>query len=361
MLGVNRVVLGRIVEQGCRRSADLLLFGGDLVSGYGQRPVDFQTELRSWKQTVLPLAISTPVYTAIGNHDVAVRQWYQHKVGGLRMDRWPYATDSAEVLFAAEFVHPDGAPAHLPDLPPYDETIYTVTRGPVRIIVFNNNYWWTTHHRIDLVGGCPEGYILPGQMEWIQAEVAEAETDPAIRYTLLCAQEPVWPVAGHASDAMWHGGNDARRAKRWNGSEIVDLGPGMIEMRNRFWSIVANASKVAAVLTSDEHNYSRTLIGPSTPVGVPGDDRDGDGTLDAPYSANPDFRLPTWSIVSGGAGAPFYVRDEVPWEEGIAAFSTRFHSVWLTADETGISLTTIALDGSELDHVDDLMAARSSR
>ena len=255
---------------------------------------------------------------------------------------------------------PLGAPTPREGLPPYEETVYAFTHGPLRVSVFNNNYWYTTHDRIPDVGGSPEGYLLSEQIEWIERELERAAADPAVRHVVLCAQEPVWPVAGHAHDAMWHRGENWRRALRHRGDgTFEELGPGIVEVRNRLWALASNQPKVAAFLTSDEHNYSRTLITASTPVGLPArDDRDGDGRLDAPFSPNPDFGPPLWSIVSGGAGAPFYGREPVPWDEGVRAFSTRFHYVVVRADVERIGLTTYDLDGTVLDRVRDLMAVR---
>ena len=359
-LGVNHFVLGSIVRDARRHDPDFLLFAGDLVNGYSQRVVDFVTELRSWKQAVEPFAFDRPVFAAIGNHDVPVRAYYKRKFGGLEMDRWPYATESASALFAQELVMPLGAPTPQEGLPPYDETIYAFTHGPLRVLVLNNNYWYTTHDRIPDVGGSPEGYFLPEQLDWLEAELDRANQDPAVRYVVLCAQEPVWPVAGHAHDAMWHSGNNARRALRYRGDgTFAPLGPGIVEVRNRLWEMASRQPKVAAFLTGDEHNYSRTLITRETPVGLPGrDDRDGDGRLDAPFSPNPDFGPPLWSIVSGGAGAPFYRREDVPWDEGVRAFSTRFHYVVVRADANAISLTAHDLHGAVIDRVDDLMGVR---
>lgn len=359
-LGVNHFVLGSIARAARRHDVDFLLFGGDLVNGYSERVVDFRTELRSWKNAIEPLGIDRAVFSALGNHDVIVRGYYKKGVGGLDMDRWPYATESGEALFAQELVMPLGALAPREGLPPYEETVYAFTHGPLRVIVFNNNYWWSDDERIPDVGGNPEGYVLSEQLEWIEAELQRALDDPAVRHVVLCAQEPVWPVAGHASDAMWHDGNNARRALRHRGDgTFEELGPGIVEVRNRLWTMASRNPKVAAFLTSDEHNYSRTLITRETPVGMPRtDDRDHDGVLEAPFSPNPNFGSPLWSIVSGGAGAPFYGREPVPWDEGVRAFSTRFHYVIVESTQEGISLATYDLDGNMIDRVRDLMGVR---
>ena len=225
-LGVNHFVLGAIARGARRHDVDFMLFGGDLVNGYNLRVDDFRTELRSWKQAIAPLGVDRPVFTALGNHDVTVRGFYKSKVGGLNMDRWPYDTESGEAVFADELVLPTGAPTPRPGLPPYEETIYAFTHGPLRVIVFNNNYWFTTHDRIGDVGGNPEGYLLSEQLEWIERELARAAADPAVRYVILCAQEPVWPVAGHVADAMWHDGKNHRRALRHRGDgTLEELGP----------------------------------------------------------------------------------------------------------------------------------------
>jgi hypothetical protein len=232
--------------------------------------------------------------------------------------------------------------------------VYSFRYGPVCVIAFNNNYWFGTHPAD--YGGAPEGYILDDQFEWIEEELARAETDPAVRYVLLFAQEPVFPCGGHIKDAMWYHGNNNVRAYVVRDGKPAPEPLGIIEVRNKFWKMVSNCSKVAAVLTSDEHEYYRLLITPRTPVGVyPGDDHDGDGVLDA-YSPDPGFGAPAWQVTVGTGGAPYYAREKTPWEPDLITSQSGY--ALIRADAEKISLQFVTSTGQVLDEVDDLMAAR---
>jgi hypothetical protein len=110
----------------------------------------------------------------------------------------------------------------------------------------------------------------------------------------------------------------------------------VIDMRNRFWRIVSAHDKVVAVLFGDEHNYSRTLI---------------DSEVD------PSFERPVWQIVSGGAGAPFYVQDtSVPWAHKVRAFSPVNHYCIFAVEGDRVLLSAHSTAGPVIDRVPDLTA-----
>jgi 3',5'-cyclic AMP phosphodiesterase CpdA len=149
-------------------------------------------------------------------------------------------------------------------------------------------------------GGSPEGYILPEQLDWIRRELKSGETDATVRYIVLLAQEPVFPAGGHSGDAMWYSGNNNVRAyKRDETGEVAPFADGIIDVRNKLWTMISNAKKVALVLGSDEHNYQRMLIDSKTPVGVLSDDSNNDGILnDGRY-----HRIPISDIQPGSLSA----------------------------------------------------------
>jgi hypothetical protein len=360
-LGVNRRVLSRLAVDAYRRGISFFLFGGDLISGFTNSIETFRMQLKSFKQALAPFLYTTPLYSAIGNHESLLHQFDDGSRNGIGMDRWPYRMASAEAVFAQELVQPENGPEPLPGLPPYRETAFTLSYGPVRIIVFNNNYWWTSHNRIAEFGGSPEGYILPEQLGWIERELEKAKSDTTVRYVLLLAQEPVFPGAGHVGDAMWHNGNNNVRAYM-----VKDGGPpqpfpmGIVEVRNRLWELVSRNPKVAAVLGSDEHNYQRLLIDARTPVGVPAlDDRDRNGKLDdGIMSADSAFGLPTWFIISGGAGAPYYTQQRSPWEGSLVRFTAQNHYVLFHADDKRIGCRVYSVNGQLLDEEEDLLKVK---
>jgi hypothetical protein len=62
----------------------------------------------------------------------------------VKVDAMPYATRSSEAIFAGAFTNPVNGPVPSdPRRPTYDESVYTVQYGPVRLISVNNDYWAT--------------------------------------------------------------------------------------------------------------------------------------------------------------------------------------------------------------------------
>ncbi len=358
-LGVNRMILSQIGAAVFRKGAKFLLFGGDMVNGYTDHREDFILQFKAFKQSLFGFLTQRPLYTAVGNHE-ALLHTFRKEDGKdkFRMDKWPYQTESVEAVFANEFVHPENGPDPYPGTPPYRETVYSFTYGNVKFIVINNNYWWTYHNKISEFGGVPEGYILPNQMEWIRQKVNEGDQNPNISYIILMAQEPVFPNGGHVGDAMWNYGNNKRRAYMANdGQNVKPFSKGLIEVRNELWTIVSSSLKVAAVMGADEHAYHRTLISSKTPVGIyPEDDTNGDGRLnDAQFSPNPEFSHPTWYIVGGGGGAPYYVQENTPWSKWVQTFTSHYSYLIFKASHDKIKLEVYSLTGQLLDQVDDLM------
>lgn len=358
-MGHNRRTLSRISEDAHRRGADLLIFGGDLVDGYSDDPEDFRMQLKGWKKSVEGFWRSRPVYTAMGNHEALVNVFDDGTRWGLEMDKWPYGTASAEALFAREFHNPRNGPRPAdPRRPPYAENVYTFQYGPVQFIALNNNYWWTTDDKTDEFGGSPEGYMLDDQLDWMERRLRLAGRDDSVAHVVLFMQEPVFPAGGHVGDAMWHGGdNNVRAYARNREGDLEPAGPGVIEVRNRFWRAVSRSSKVAAVLVGDEHAYHRMLVDRETPVGVPArDDPDGDGVLER-CSPNPEFQHPVWQICAGNAGAPWYAREETPWE--VERYVSRTGYLLFEATRDKLSMTAYALRGDAvMDRVDDLSAVK---
>lgn len=357
-MGHNKLTLEQIVRHAYRHDASFFLFGGDLVNGYTSQPQDFTLQLRGWKQSFAGYWRTRPVYTAMGNHDCLLNV-FSDDDGYVLMDKWPYATLSAEAIWAREFLNPTNGPEPADQRrPPYMENVHSFQYGPVLSIAYNNNYWWTTNHKTLEVGGSPEGYLLDDQLTWIEQQLQQAENDPSIRFILLYAQEPVFPCGGHVGDAMWWNGNNQWRAGTFNDDtgEVEPASAGMIEVRDRFWTAVAKSSKVAAVLAGDEHTYYRLRVDDQTPVGVyPDDDENQDGILET-YSANPAFTHPTWHITAGTGGAPYYARQYTPWEPEFVSSQAGYCLFTVKGDR--LAMTYYTITGQPLDHIPDLMAIK---
>ena len=132
-----------------------------------------------------------------------------------------------------------------------------------------------------------EGYILDNQMNWLREDLSAAR-ERGMKHLFVFTHEPAFPTGGHTHDAMYYHGKI----------------PEVLEMRDEFWSILSE-NEVVAAFFGDEHNYSRSLIGPKF---------------------NPAFPNDVWHIVSGGCGAPFYAQEKgLPWTPFVEKFDSAEH------------------------------------
>ncbi len=372
--GVNYAGLKAVLAGAKTHGADLFLFGGDLVNGYTSSEKRFLTQLDSWRRACDQVAFSMPIYEGMGNHE-QVGDYFEvpdperdGKVILMYRDRSD--EKSVEALFSARFVNPPGScygNAH-PDSersdfggveregPGYGETVYSFNYDNCHFVSINSNYWVTgVHHSyntarwpsdhdgvayaLSLFGGNREGYLLPGQLEWLEIDLDVAQSDPDIDWIFIFTHEPAFPTGGHAYDAMFW-----RDRERTGNDGLNDSGAprgDVIDMRNRFWNILSSHDKVLAFMCGDEHNYSRTLI-------------DSD--------IHPTYEAPVWHFVSGGAGAPFYAQDTtVPWTDHVKAFSPVNHYCIFHVDGKRVGLSVYATSGVLVDEVEDLgaLAGRS--
>jgi hypothetical protein len=356
MMGHNAHTLRQIARDAYQRGAQFFLFGGDLVNGYTTDTDDFRLQMRAWKQSLAGFWRTRPVYPVMGNHEALLKVF-----GEIRMDKWPYTTDSAEAVFAEQFWNPRNGPETSDARrPTYKENVYSFQYGPVLSLGYNNNYWWSSNEECRHVGGSPEGYLMTDQLAWIEQRLKKAEADPSIKYIVMYAQEPVFPCGGHVKDCMWWNGDNTLRAWTYRGKSLVAKRLGMIDVRNRFWAAIARSSKVAVVLSGDEHEYHRLRVDKNTPVGVVAqDDLNRNNKLDdGRISPNPAFVHPTWHVTAGTAGAPYYAREETPWTPTVLSSQAGYCLFQATAEK--ISLTFYAMTGQVIDHVDDLMAIKQN-
>lgn len=387
-MGMNFFTMERIANLAHNKKSDFIIFGGDLVNGRTASINDFRTQLYAWKQALSGFWHHNPVYTCIGNHEALLKVFRNKKGELVMLDRWPYKTQSVEAVFAQEFVQPINAPETSDKKrPSYKENVYSFSYGPVKIIAFNNNYWisktrGTTWRIPERFGGCPEGYIFNDQMNWIEKELKSAENDPAIKYILLFAQEPVFPNGGHIGDCMWYQGDNGCRAFTFNQASGKTIGEpaGIIEVRNRLVRMLSKNRKVVAVLGADEHSFHKVLIDKNVPIGNlkkdkknPTDKICQNGELCSPL---PDLKYPVWYLVSGGSGAPYYSEEETPWnnfwkknpdfypqskhtsQKGCYYYTSQENFMLFKADNKKISVTVYNPYGEVIDKIDDLSAVK---
>lgn len=318
MKGVNAYMVKRIAALSVSQGAAFLQFTGDMINGQLSAIEETRLEYASWKRAVEPFWHSVPVYTGMGNHE-SVCLVFGDDANTVSVDRFPFASSSAETVFANEFCNPANGPLsedgsysdpdpNSLDFPPYHESVYSYTYDNVAMVVLNSDYWYAKNEEmIPLTGGNPHGYIMDNQLAWFAKTIERLEADKQIDHVFVSIHTPLFPNGGHAGDAMWYlGNNDIRPYVAGNPVE-----KGIIERRDELLDIMVNQSKkVVAVLAGDEHNYSRLLI---------------DSDMDL-YPENWThqkllLKRPLWQITNGSAGAPYYGRETLPWSDHLKIFS----------------------------------------
>lgn len=311
--GTNAYMMRKLAALALQRGVAFVQFTGDEIDGYRNHPESQRVEYANWRRSILPWASHVPVVAGMGNHEALMRVFVEGSRYGLGMDRFPFATESAEALFAEAFVNPlngpeseDGA-AYDPDpdrtdFPTYKENVYFYTYDNVAMVVLNSNYWYApaVQYYDFTVGGNPHGYLMDNQIAWLRATLAKLERDPDIDHVFVTHHTPAWPNGGHVADDMFYGGDN--RMRPWIAGKPHSK--GILERRDEYWRVLMAARKVVAILTGDEHNYARLEIRPGMPVYREGGFR----------PANPlEITRTILQVHNGAAGAPYYAREKTPW------------------------------------------------
>jgi calcineurin-like phosphoesterase family protein len=306
-----RDLMNRAYQEG----ADVILFAGDLVNGYTASVTDYHRQLRSWRDATAPVGSLVPIFEGVGNHEYCGPAQEANQ----RYIQCSYTDGRApELLFSQHFVNPANGPGpeQLGDVegPPYAETVYSFDWGNAHFVSINSNYWWMSPYGdSDFSRGNREGFVMDGQLKWLDADLADAR-ERGQRHLFVYTHEPMFPNGGHVGDSMYWGGRI----------------PEVLEMRARLAEILSRHG-VLAVIHGDEHNCSRMLVTSEVCE-----------TVETPF----------WQIISGGAGAPFYGQDmDVPWSEHVDFFSTQNHFVFVEVDGDDVTARVIARSGQVLDVV----------
>ena len=310
---VNRRVLEGLMSNALRGGAQSILFVGDLVDGYTTEPEDFRYQLEGWVQVTAPFGAYVPIYEAIGNHEAVVAAdshgWRSPMSGA----------GSTESVFSDVFSNPTNGPVHSDaSAPSLRENTYSADFGNVHFAVINSNYWVRSHpddldHPMGAKGS-REGTVDPEVLDWLDKDLADARSRGQ-KHLLVATHEPMFPNGGHTKDGMW-----------WFGKH-----EDMNAMRNRLIRLMSK-HQVAAILHGDEHNYSRLIV------------RRGDTEL---FDA---AEHPITQIITGGAGAPWYVQQtDLPWSKQVAKFDLRQHVVFVDADGDVLTATVQALTGETIE------------
>ena len=361
--GTNAYIVKKIMALATQQQVAFMQFTGDLVTGYKTSGGEMDLQYANWKHTVEPFAHYFPVVTTMGNHEALMRMFQgdldKHessmKVPGedetlLKIDKFPYETESSEAAFARNFVNPlngpdseDGA-SYDPnkkktDFPSYKETAFYYTYDNVAMVVLNSDYWYSpSTWSIPYIGGNLHGYIMDQQLAWLEETINGLEADVNVDHIFVTQHTPCFPNGGHVKDDMWYRGNNDFRPYV-NGKPLEK---GIIERRDQILDLLINRSqKTRAILTGDEHNFAKTEIGPNTII------YDENWTL-------PKLELTRtiYQINNGAAGAPYYAQEKTPWSGSVTGFTTQNALVLFHIDGDNIDMEVLNPD--TLEKVDEL-------
>ncbi|MCH2045338.1 MAG: metallophosphoesterase family protein [Saprospiraceae bacterium] len=321
--GVNAYIMKKIMALNMQQKTRFMQFSGDLISGYRLHEEEARLEYVNWKHAIQPFAHYMPVVATMGNHEALVRAFQQpaDSVNQKKfyLDKFPYATSSAEAIFGQEFVNPSNGPksedgsSYDPDLtkidfPSYKENVFYYTYDNVAMVVLNSNYWFAPRGS-EAVGGNTHAYIMDNQLLWLKSVLKKLESDKRIDHIFITLHTPFFPNGGHVGDDMWYNGNNQIRPTV-AGQKVKK---GILQRRDDLLDLLVNKTKkVCAILTGDEHNYCRTKVGPETTI------------YPADYKENKiKLSRTIWQINNGAAGAPYYGQQQTPWSNQVAGFTTQ--------------------------------------
>jgi len=345
--GANFYIVKKIMALAKQQNVRFMQFTGDLIGGYLSNIGQMNLQYANWKRAVEPFAHYLPVYVTMGNHEALTREF---KVKGERygtsIDRFPFETESAEVIFANNFVNPTNGPISEDgskydpnrkqmDFPPYKENVFFYTFDNVAMIVMNSDYLYApSKNDIPVTSGGLHGYIMDNQLAWVKETIKKLEKDTTIDHIFITEHTPFFPNGGHVHDDMWYYGDNNRRP--WIAG--IPLDKGIIERRDQLLDLLVNKSKkVIAILTGDEHNYAVTEIGPDTNI--------------YPENYEPEkikLSRTIYQINNGAAGAPYYAQEQTPWTNKVTGFSTQNALVFFHVNGKKIDVEVMNPDTLEI-------------
>lgn len=349
--GTNAYMLKKIMAASAQKGAAFVQVTGDIIGGYKSSKGEMLLQYRNYTNAIEAFAHSLPIVTNMGNHEAYIKSFRdKERKYHLRIDNFPYATNSSEVLFASVFTNPKNGPKSEDnnkydpdgskiDFPPYDENVFYYTYDNVAMINLNSNYWYTPSMRsIPINGGNIHGYVMDNQLKWLKNTLETLEKDKNIDHVFVTIHTPFFPNSAHISDDMWYDGNNMPRP--WINGKEVDK--GIIERRDEMLDLMINkSSKVVGLLTGDEHNYCKTEIGPNTII----------YPKDYPKKKI-KLKRTIYQINNGAAGAPYYAQRNVPWTPFTTGFTTQNAVCFFTVKGSKVKMVVVNPD--TLEEIDEL-------
>ncbi len=344
--GANFYIMKKIAALAHQQNAAFLQITGDLINGYLTHRGQMDLQYANWKRSVQPWGHHFPIIATMGNHEAFMhvfRDTVENRT--YTIDRFPFATESAEKVFADHFVNPLNGPKsedgskydpnpNEMDFPSYEENVFYYTYGNVAMVVLNSDYWYAPSlSQSDHIGGNLHGYIMDNQMVWLEETIAKLEKDRSVQHIFLTLHTPFFPNGGHVGDDMWYRGSNRFRPNV--AGQPVDV--GIIERRDQLLDILINRSKkTVAILTGDEHNYNKLELRPETNT-YPDD-------WDKPKLQR---SRTIWQINNGAAGAPYYAQEQTPWTPWVTGFTTQNALVFFDVKKKRIRMRVVNPDTLE--------------
>jgi 3',5'-cyclic AMP phosphodiesterase CpdA len=349
--GVNAYIMKKIMALNTAKGVRFMQFTGDMITGYRSYMEEMELEYANWKKAIEPFAHYFPVNTAMGNHEALTNVYFEPtQKRRIDVDKFPFATESAEFLYGKEFVNPLNGPesedgssydpsVSTEDFPSYSENVYFYTYDNVAMVVLNSDYWYAPSSRfLPFVSGNLHGYIMDRQLAWFKRVINKLENDNNIDHVFITQHTPFFPNGGHVQDDMWYNGkNDFRPVVA--GKRVAK---GIIERRDELLEIAVNQStKVRAILTGDEHNYCRTEVGPET-----------ERYPDVYLPPKIELKRTIYQINNGAAGAPYYSQEQTPWTPFTSGFTTQ--NALVLFHVSGKSIEMEVFNPDTLEKVDEM-------
>ncbi|MDM8559808.1 metallophosphoesterase family protein, partial [Candidatus Parabeggiatoa sp. HSG14] len=329
IVGANAYIMKKIAALSLFKNAAFMQFTGDMINGYKNNIEQTKVEYRNWKRAIEPFAHGMPIVTTMGNHETVMHIFKARFLFyGMSIDRFPYETESAEAVFASQFVNPTNGPQsedgaiydpnpNQQDFPSYQENVFYYIYDNVAMIVLNSNYWYAPSlANYPQSGGNLHGYLMDKQLEWLESTMTQLDTDNRIDFVFVTHHTPAFPNGGHVADDMWYNGNNQPKAvvkHSPNGNNLIQR--GIIEQRDKYLKIVMKSQKGVAMLTGDEHNFNWLMIDKQTKIYPIGWNK-------ADIRKDKYFRS-LYQINNGAAGAPYAAQEKTPWSEHVRNFTAQ--------------------------------------
>lgn len=361
--GVDAYIIKKMMTLVRSKNAAFVQFTGDMITGFGNNIEQTEIEYRNWKRVVEPVAHYLPIMTTMGNHEALMHIFLMDDCAQedmtdsckeIKIDRFPFETDSAEAVFARQFVNPTNGPTsedgasydpnpNQPDFPTYKENVFYYTYDNIAMIVLNSNYWYAPSiDHYPQSGGNLHGYLMDNQLTWLETTINQLEWDNHIDFIFVTVHTPAFPNSAHIKDDMWYNGDNTKRAVvKYEAEGNNQITKGIIEQRDHFLKILMKSHKVLGFLVGDEHNFNWMLFDETVNIYPKGWDKED-------IRQRSDFR-PLYQIINGAASAPYYAFQETtPWSEHVRNFTTQYAVVFFYIHGKSIEMEVINPDTLEV-------------